>query len=134
MLSINMWVKQDDISDKMADRLTNLCMGALNAKVADIYEVCLITTEQSDNNNDYMTLSRTITETTVMLQKILDNLFENPRLIQSVKNSLEALEEKLENVALQNIVNEQLLGRGALYFNNPEDRKFLKSLILNKLK
>ena len=123
----------------MAKKLSELSIEAVNTYVIRAYEVKLTQTGEDYDSSSYSSctyadFSKIIIGTTVTLQRLLDEYSSNPRLTQYVKKELESLEEKLEKVALQNILNEKLINEGTFCYENLQDRRSLKDMILNKLK
>ena len=120
-------VKREYVSDKMADKLTKLCMEAMHVNIVKTYEMKSLDATDGDSYANYSNL---ITETTSALQKILDKLASDPKLSQNVRKDVEAIEEKLEKVAMQNIFNEQLVNANVLCCSKLADNKHLKDSII----
>ena len=114
----------------MAERLTKLCMKAMHVNIVKTYEMKSL---DATDGESYAKYSNHIIETTSTLQEIMDKLASDPKLSHNVKKDVEAIEEKLEKVAMQNILNEQLVNANVLYCSKLADNKHLKDSILGRL-
>ena len=114
----------------MAEKLTKLCIKAMHVNIIETYKMKPL---EATDGDSYANYSKLITETTSTLQEMMEKLEGNPKLSQDIKKEIEAIEEKLEKAAMQNIFNEQLVNANALYGSKLIDSEQLKNSIIEKL-
>ena len=84
-------------------------------------------------HDDYAVNSELVANTTAKLQVLLEDELGDLQLPTNIRSIIDDMETKMERLAWQNIINEQLVNSGALRCDEPIDRDLLKSLLLNKL-
>ena len=121
------------LSDKMAKKLTNLCTDVLQNVVFSKYDIATTIKCYEENRHSYENTSLEIGDITAGIQNLLEKEFSGCQLPSDIKVVLEALETKLEKLAFQNIVNEQLVNNQILKCSEPADRELLKRLLMDIL-
>ena len=117
----------------MAKKLTNLCTDALQNVVFSKYESATTIKCYEESRHSYENTSLQISGITVGIQNLLEKEFSGYQLPDDIKIVLETLETKLEKLAFQNIVNEQLINNQILKCSEPSDRELLKRLLMDIL-
>ena len=108
-------------------------MDALQNVVFSKYESVTTIKCYEESRHSYESTSLQISGITVGIQNLLEKEFSGCQLPDDIKIVLETLETKLEKLAFQNIVNEQLINNQILKCSEPSDRELLKRLLMDIL-